>query len=214
MEKLTNKPTQEAGKCVCLLINIRAAKFSNLLLTEDFRSVYFYFYSNWPANAGRTGQTSTINGQYRVKPWAWHLLSMLSQNEEKYQVNNPQHLPPDPTITTPNTDRQYQLKILQWNCNGIKNKLQELIDFVQKRWSKLSVYKRPNLPSSLVHLPYLILLWFIKTETPIKVSSPPCNFVIFKDRDLKFGDYVYFWILNLSYFEHHAHFLIRQPAFC
>ena len=52
-------------------------------------------------------------------------------------TNNPQHFSPDPTtsptIQTPNTDRQYQLKILQWNCNGIKNKLQELIDFVQNK---------------------------------------------------------------------------------
>ena len=39
-----------------------------------------------------------------------------------------------------------------------------------------------------------------------EVSSPPSNFVIFEDRDLKFGDDVYFQILNQSYFELHAQF--------
>ena len=52
------------------------------------------------------------------------------------------------------------------------------------------------------------------TYFTFQVSSPPSNFVIFKDRDLKFGDDLYFLILNQSYFKHHARFFNRQPAFC
>jgi hypothetical protein len=37
-----DQPTKEVGKCIYLLSTSRAAKFSNLLLPEDFRSVFLF----------------------------------------------------------------------------------------------------------------------------------------------------------------------------
>ena len=39
---------------------------------------------------------------------------------------------------------------------------------------------------------------------------PPSNFVVFKDRYLKFGDNVNLWILNQSYFGHHKQPIIHN----
>ena len=56
--------------------------------------------------------------------------------------------PPPPNYQTPKTnniDQKYDIKILQWNCNGIKNKLTELHNFIIEHNIKIVVLQETKL---------------------------------------------------------------------
>ena len=57
--------------------------------------------------------------------------------------SSPPHTPPPQRTPLNNTD--YNLKILQWNCNGIKSKIQELISFTDEHQIKIIVLQETKL---------------------------------------------------------------------
>ena len=65
------------------------------------------------------------------------------------QQPQPQQPNPQQTTTThQNYNIDYKLKILQWNCNGIKTKLQELISFINQHQIKVIALQETKLNSN------------------------------------------------------------------
>ena len=64
--------------------------------------------------------------------------------------NNPPPPPPplNPHNPPPNIEQKYDVKILQWNCNGIKNKLTELHHFVIENNIKIVVLQETKLTAN------------------------------------------------------------------
>ena len=67
-----------------------------------------------------------------------------------YTSNSRPPSPPPPPPNTPlpptiDNDREYDLKILQWNCNGIQNKISELTDFIYQNNIKVVVLQETKL---------------------------------------------------------------------
>ena len=57
----------------------------------------------------------------------------------------PSPFPPPPATPTQSTARVLQLKILQFNANGLKNKIHQLIDLINKLDMKIAAIQESKL---------------------------------------------------------------------
>ena len=86
-------------------------------------------------------KTNNCSGLKTIRDYNANFTCLSCKNDPLQQ--NPNH--PPPTSTQPNLSNHYDLKILQLNINGIKNKLTELTNFIYNHNIKVVVLQETKL---------------------------------------------------------------------
>ncbi len=154
----TNSTSVQCNNCLEWVHHRRQNNCSELISTKDYDKSY-------KCPSCRTNPTLLSAAlprlpikNYLSHPASQHLHTPPSSSPPPPPPSSPPPPPPSsppPPINT-NQDNEYDLNILQWNCNGISSKLTELSDFIHQNDIKIAVLQEtklgkkstnPNLPN-------------------------------------------------------------------